>query len=319
MNIPEKINFRQTRDFTEVFNVSVKFMRQNFGAFFRSIVLVAGPFVLFSSVAAGYYQANAISFSSVTTVGSFDFLSRFGWTAGIFFLASIISNLVVIGTVFSFMICYNEKGPGNVLVSDVSSKLFKNFGRIIVTFLSFLLLMLPLVAIAVGLGFAFVSAGTGMIFLYVLILFFCLLIIMPPLFWFSTSVYLSVLNDDVGPFTAFRKVSKVMRGNFWWTWVIVFCALLLIGIISFVFSLPQVIYQFVLTFSAIKGGGGEVSTAFIIVTAICTFFTTVVHSTLHIISGFHYYSLVEEKDGKGLLERIDEIGNTQINNVEQQY
>jgi hypothetical protein len=80
MNQAEKINFRQTRDFTEVFNVSIKFLRQNFKLFFKSIILVAGPFLLLSAIATGFYQSNAVGLTTIPRDGAPDFLSRFGWS-----------------------------------------------------------------------------------------------------------------------------------------------------------------------------------------------------------------------------------------------
>ena len=56
----EKVNLQQARDFTETFNASIKFIRQNFKLFFQCILLISGPFVLLSSIAGAFYQANAL-------------------------------------------------------------------------------------------------------------------------------------------------------------------------------------------------------------------------------------------------------------------
>ena len=92
-----------------------------------------------------------------------------------------------------------------------------------------------------------------------------------------------------------------------------------LGIVGFVFTLPQMVYQMILLFSHIKDGGGETPLAFLIVATICTFCSTILYSALYVINAFHYYSLAEAKDGVGLMERIEEIGNTTQNNVEEQY
>ena len=97
------------------------------------------------------------------------------------------------------------------------------------------------------------------------------------------------------------------------------CAVFAVGIISFVFGLPQAIYQVVLMFSHFKDDSGEPSIPFLIVATVCTFCTTLLYSGLYVISAFHYYSLAEQKDGIGLMERIEEIGNTPTTDVEQQY
>jgi hypothetical protein len=120
-------------------------------------------------------------------------------------------------------------------------------------------------------------------------------------------------------FDCYTRTRNILRGNFWWTWVIMVCALIAVIIAGFVFALPQAIYQMVLMFSHLKGNNDEVSVAFLVVATVSHFFTTIIYSVMHIICGFHYFSLAEKDDGKGLLERINEIGTTPDNNVEQQY
>jgi hypothetical protein len=318
MNQAEKINFRQTRDFTEVFNVSIKFLRQNFKLFFKSIILVAGPFLLLSAIATGFYQSNAVGLTTIPRDGAPDFLSRFGWSFILLLVAGIFANLMLIGTSFAYMINYMEKGPGNFTVSDVGNTVFKNFGKLVLTLLGFFVILIPLILLFVLVALGFQGAGAGLIVLLVFLMFVGMAILLPPLMWQWGAMYLVVMQEKIGVFAAFSRTYRVMKGKFWWTWLLMFCALLAIGFASLIFTVPQLIYQMVLIFGANKSGG-ETSVVFIVVVAVCTFFNTVVHSVLYIISGFHYYSLAEEKDGIGLMERIDEIGNTPDTNVEQQY
>src|ERR1035437_2376291 len=150
MNNQEKINFRQSRDFGETFNVSVKFFRQNFKLFFQSLIFIAGPFILVSAIAGAFYQSSAVSIFSLARKGESDVFSQFGWTYLVFILAAILANIVLIGTVFSFMINYMEKGPGGFTVNDVSKILFKNIGNILLVF--FILMFLTIVVLAIVVG-----------------------------------------------------------------------------------------------------------------------------------------------------------------------
>src|SRR3972149_5114405 len=110
MENQEKINFRQVRDFGETFNVTVKFFRQNFKLFFQSLIFIAGPFILISAIAGAFYQSNAANLFSFTRTGSSDIFSQFGWTYFVFIIAAVIANIMLLGTVFGFMINYLEKG-----------------------------------------------------------------------------------------------------------------------------------------------------------------------------------------------------------------
>jgi hypothetical protein len=322
MSVNEKINFRQSRDFGEVFNVSVKFTKQNFKHFFSSLIAIAGPFVLLSSIAGAFYQSSSLGIMSLSKIGGEDFLAQYGISAGIFILTSIISNLTLIGTTNAFLINYHENGPNNFSISDVSKTLLKNTGKIVRTFFAFLLVLTLLVLVFVGIGLliAFTKAVALMVLAF-LALIIVLIILMPPLFWQLSITYLIAMYEQKGGFASLNRSIKLMKGNFWWTWVIMICATMAVGILSFVFALPQTIYQFVLMFSHLKPDGTEAETSipFIVVATVCTFCSTLIYSILYIIGAFHYFSLAEQKEGLGLLDKIDEIGNPTQSNEEQYY
>lgn len=315
----EKINFRQVRDFGETFNVSVKFLKQNFKLFFQSLFFIAGPFILVSSIAGAFYQSSAIEISTLGTITSGNPLAQYGWSFLIFMLAAILSGIVLIGTTFSFMINYMEKGPDGFTVNDVANKLLQNIGNILAVFFVFTLLGILIIAVLAGLVFALTNVAPVLGILFMLAFIFGMLILFPPLMWQLSVVYLVKMQEDRGVLESFGRTREVMRSNFWWTWVIVICSAIAIGIVGFVFTLPQLVYQMILLFSHIKNGGGETPVAFLIVATLCTFCSTILYSLLYVVNAFHYYSLAEAKDGVGLLERINEIGNTPENNVEQQY
>lgn len=313
----EKINYRVARDFGETFNVSIKFLRQNYKLLLQSLILLAGPFILITAISGAFYQANAIeTMSSGRTKNIF---SQFGWNYFLFITASIVSNLVIIGVVYSFMIEYMEKGFGNFQLNDVAKRLTSNLGNILSVFFSLTFLIILFLGAIIGI---FIAIGTALPWLAVLLGFICvigLLILFPPLMWQLSVVYIVKMTDNENVFDSYGKTKTVMKGNFWWTWVIVICSSLAIGVISFVFSLPQVIYQMVEMFSRMRGDNSEVSIVFLIVATICTFCTSILYSLLYLVSAFHYFSLNEKKEGTGLMERINDIGQKPEQNADRQY
>jgi hypothetical protein len=319
MNNQEKINFRQTRDFGETFNVSIKFFRQNLKLFFQSLLFIAGPFILISAIAGAFYQSSALSMFSIAKMGQSNIFSQFGWSYLIFIIATITASMVLLATVFSFMINYMEKGPGGFAVNDVGRTVVKNIGNIFSVFFIIFLLVVFIVAVIGVIVFGIATAAPVLGILFGIAIFFGLLIILPPLMWQLSVVYLVKMQEGSSVLNSLGRTRKVMHGNFWWTWIIMVCAVMAVGIISFVFALPQAIYQIVLMFSHLKSTSGDVSIPFLIVATVCTFCSTLLYSGLYVISAFHYYSLAEQKDGIGLMERIDEIGKTPNTNVEQDY
>lgn len=318
----EKINFRQDRDFGEIFNVTVKFLRQNFKHFFTILILVAGPFLLISAIAGGVYQASALGLNSFSVTGNYDVFERYGIIFFVYMVSLLLAIIVSIGATFSYMILYSERGPGNFAAGDVRSLLIKNIGKLILTFLALLLVMLPFIGLFVGLGVVIVSANIlGITITYAIVMVICFGIFFPNLIWLLLSPFLVTMQEKKSAFSSIGKTFQLMRGNYWWTWIIMFCAILVLYVLIIIFSLPQIIYQVTITLSHFRGGTEDsgMSVPFIVVTAICTFLNTIVYSVLQVLCGFHYYSLAEKKDGMGLLDKIDEIGNTRDTNVEQEY
>lgn len=313
----EKINFRVSRDFGETFNVSIKFLRQNFKLFLQSLLFIAGPFLLISSIAGAFYQSSAINAFSWARAGNP--FSQFGISYFLFILAAIISNLVLMGTVFSFMLEYMEKGFGNFNLSDVAKRLTVNIGNILSVFFSLTFLIVIFLGAFIGILFVIGNSSPALVAIIAILFVIAMIILFPPFMWQLSAVYIVKMVENDSVFDSFGKTKFVMKGNFWWTWVIVVCGSLAVWIVSIVFSLPQAAMQIFLMFSKTANSGSEINIVFIIVATICTFCTTMVYSIFYVLTTFHYFSLEEQKEGKGLMEKINEIGQTPNNNVDQQY
>ena len=275
---------------------------------------------MLSALAGAFYQSNALRiYTPMRIMDPSSVLQQFGLAYLLFITATIISNLAIIGTVFSFLMNYQEKGPGNFTVNDVGRTLRQNIGSIIAIFLIILLLGIAIITLLCVLIFIAASAAPALGVLLAIFMMLGMFIVAPPILWQLSVVYLVAMKDNKGVFESLRKTRDVLRDNFWWTWLIVVCASIAIVILGFVFTLPQAAYQMFLMFSNMKGGGGETPIAFMILATVCTFCATLLQGVLHVINGVHYYSLAEKKDGTGLMDRINEIGNAPTANVHQQY
>lgn len=298
-----KINFIQVRDFGETFNVSIKFIRQNFKLFFYSIICIAGPFILISALSGAYYES--------TTAGQF-IPSNYPKTLEphlyLYIISTILSYIILIGAVFSFIITYTEKGPNNFTVNDVAWTFLKNILKLFSTALTITIVVVLIVAVIIGI----VTPLFNQTFISLLLI--VILILSPPLTWQMSVIFLLRMQENKSSYEAYSRTKVVMRKNYWLTWLIAVCSTLAVGLAGFIISLPQIAYQVALMFHVT-----DPSVLYIIVSALCTFLTTIVYSVLYVINGVHYYSLAEKNDGQGLMERINEIGNTSKSNVEQHY
>lgn len=305
----EKIKLLQARDYGELFNVSIAFIRQNFKIYFLCIFFLAGPFVLLHSIAAAYYQAVILHKVALVRVGMLYNMNAYSWEYFLSLFLQFISVLSLMCTNYSFMVVYNEKGFANFTVSDVAKKLTQHIGKIIGGFFLFLVLIV-IFGCSAGFIIGLVAGNSlALSILFSICIIVAFLIFAPNLLWqLSTSFLVMILENEI-PFSAFGRTREVMKNNYWWTWLIIVTASLLIVIVSFMFALPLVIFTFIKTYFIASSGVEGSSFLFIIVFVLSSFFSTLIYSILYVICGFHYFSVAEKADGKGLMERINEIGN----------
>ncbi len=319
MQNQEKINLRQARDFGELFNASTKFIKQNFKPLFQSIFFIAGPFVLIGAIANAVYQTDSFSYNSL--IRNTGVLSRFFSPAHLVsMLFTIIGVLVLIGTVYEYMIVYNEKGPGEVRLGDVGRKLLKDTWKILSTFLVFFIasLMIGVFIVVIFSGMTGSMIGAGILFGFLLVIF--LFLCGPNLLFLISATYIVRMKESLGVFESFGRARSLMRDNYWWTWLIMFCTYLIVFVLTMIFMIPIGIVSFILAMNSLKGADSPtLSLIFMALSTIATFFSYMLYCVMLVMVGFHYFSLVEKKEGLGLFERIEEIGKKESDNIETSY
>ncbi|MEZ0487686.1 hypothetical protein [Fibrella aquatica] len=276
------IQFERRRDFGEKINATFTFVTEQIRGLGLSLLFIVGPLALVGGIISGYGQAKLLG--SATSVNTPDKLMSF--------YASILSGPQLIGMVlqlfayvltslvtFSYIRLYREKQTKDSIgVSEVWAEVQRYIGSgillsivtsIIMAF-AFILLVLPGIYVAVVLTLA------------------------PAILVFE--------RREVGQ--VISRSFKLISDNWWSTFGILLVMGIIVSIMSMVFTLP----------SAILGGlfGAGVVKDISILTAVLTALASVGGSILQGISAttiaFQYFSLVEEKEGTGLLSQIDSIG-----------
>jgi hypothetical protein len=314
----EKIILNQSRDFGETFNVSIKFIRQNFKLLFTCIILLAGPFLLFHGVATTYYESVVIYKKELVHAGRLYNMNAYGIEYFVSLILGFVSYTAIMCTTYGYMVVYNQKGFGNFTVNDVRKKVGEHFGKIIATFFLFLILIL-IFGVVIGAGVILLwqaSIVAGLLLSFVLAI--GILILGPNFFWQISTSFLVIIYKTEQAFWAFGKTRSIMKDSYWWTWLLVVCASLIVYFIALMFALPAGIFAFI---KLVKPGSPEDgnSIIFLAVFLISSFCASLVYTIQYVFYGFHFFSLEEKKEGKGLMERINEIGITQSNDVTQQY
>ena len=128
---------------------------------------------------------------------------------------------------------------------------------------------------------------------------------------------LVVIIEDANFGKAFGRCFEIAGGNFWQSFAIYIVATVIYsfggGIVSLAVGLIIGIAAFFTT--------NSVGTTAGLVTSILGVFSSVFYIIFFISLAFQYFSLVEKRDGTGILQRLETLGGDSNNfkNIEEQY
>ncbi|MFY7899336.1 MAG: hypothetical protein ACOVNY_04055 [Chitinophagaceae bacterium] len=296
----QKIEFRKVRDFGQVLSDTFQFIKQELKPLLTTFLAIGGFFILTSGIMGGIYQDNTFSsiFKELQTKSaenSFinknpfdDFLSP---TYFLLLFLSILSWLVTRVVLAVYVKLYVENNNLSPTVDAVWSKTFRYL--IPIFFYSIVLLIL-------------VSIGT----------LFCLL----PGIWLMVvfaPINLIFIVEDASLSSGINRCFYIIKDNFWNSFGVYIIAYLIYVVSSSVISL---------IIGSIAGLAsyfttGDVSKTVGIVTGVLDIFSQVMYIIFFVAIALQYYSLVEIKDGNGLLSRLQTVGNSNTSNseTEEQY
>ena len=275
---PQKIEFQRYRDFGQIINATFEFLRENFKQLAKAVIYLVGPFVLLTGIFGGLYQKDLFSFTS--TVKS---LSEFGIAFGLYIFFAILTSLVLESTIYSYILLYLKRQDDIPIEVDevwlmVKSKTLKillfSIGYGLVTVFATILLIIPGIYVSVSLMIIFIVG----------------------------------LNEDKGFFDSMSRSFYLVKNKWWFTFGLLIVLSLIQGFLGFLFQIPKYIAMFVVAFNSAEGNGTSSTTEIIfIVTTIISSLNFIFYSISFIGIAFHYFSLVEQKEAKGLLDKIDSI------------
>lgn len=299
-NIP--FEFEKKRDFGSVISDSLFFFTRNFKSFLLGFLMYIGPFFLIGALGMIYAGMKFPDLLNQDTPAMDTFIGLL-----VFIPFIIIASLMMVAFVCA-MVQKHQRNTMTPLIEgiwpDVRKNLILAFTAFIVVFL---LLVLPYALI---IGVIFLLSDT-LVSVSVLIPIFILLS-------FPVIVYLIV------PFTIFMIV-HVMEGNTvrvslrrafflvrekWWsTFGIYIVISILASIASYIFMVPAYIMFFIQTLGSLNTG--EISTEFGLWFGImyaCGFLGSLFAGMYQMLGMIlQYFNLREQKEGVGLLRRIQEV------------
>ncbi len=310
-----KIDFYQIRDFGQVFNAGFSFLGQNFKQLFLHQLSIGGPFLL---VGAGAQSFLTLQFQSLLKQDT-------DWTnMGISYLVNIISFVigwVMISAVINSYIKLYQESPDSkpdIQLGQIWDQVKKDFwwllGRTILYYLVFTLI----VGAIVGMGFLVFTSGSstgfkvGFGFLYFLGTGSLILYLCPYMGLFMTQSYFERTNFS----TSISRTFYLIRNYWWLSFGLGVVNAIIMGVISGILSWPFMIVTGMQgLLQASEGTNAAGFSSMVVINVIAIFARTLSYlltlSLHYVMAAVYYHSQLELKDGTGLLNRIQSIGNEQ--------
>ena len=308
------IELHRTRDFSRKLNATFEFIKQNFKPFGKSILFIAGPCVLVASLLLGSFMKDVMSLSVANGLGSnsgFEnqFLSVNYWlTISAMILFYLLSTVMALATINSYIVLYGEKKTNQIPFSDVWARVRTQLWTYLGSIFLFALVVTVVGGVIVGLGVALMAASPAIgVFYFIAAYIGFIYAIVGSCFTFIIQSY-----EKLGFFEALTRSLKLVTGKWWSTFGLLFILSMVVGVMSYVIIIPFYVITFISAFHEIEGTPGTVSPIMAIVSTISItlyYATQMLLSTLpHTGIAFQYFNLVELKESKGLLQAIDSLG-----------
>lgn len=295
-----QIEFYKKRQFGDKLNMTFVFLRENAWPYLKTQLLISGPILLLSNILMNQFSLGIFSFGEEGITPDF-FINMFS-LYGVVLVSIIVTSAVMPAVAYGYMRAYQHKAPSEIRIPDVTKNLISRiFNLVVFNFL---------VAIVVVIGmFFFVIPGV-----YLMIV-------------FSIGSAIIVFEDN-NPIDAFGRAFKLIKDKWWSTFGLLFVTAFIAYVINMLFSLPRGIMVWGEVFTSVQESG-DLSTLSesnlgnnplnILFSIFETFGAILTYSISFLALAFQYFNLVERRESKGLMSRIEQMDDTGAVEDEETY
>lgn len=271
----QKIKLFGSRDFSSNFDMTLNFLKQNYVSILKGIVVVVPVYLIIA-----YFMS---SINSLSTRPSADILETYAaiFSAGFFvsYFLIILSSMVVMLYIISYMAIYAKSSDGVVKNSDVWSKVANAFLPVlgasiifgILLSIGFLLCIIPGIIILVYLGF----------YCYVYV------------------------NEEKSIIDSFYRSYELVSHNWWVTFGYGIIFFLIIMVLGAVFAIPT----YLVALGTVFGMGFFSGEIYMYISSLISYAGSfLLYPIMYVAMGVMYYSHRNKLEGIDMETEIDNIG-----------
>lgn len=310
------IEFQKTRDFSNKMNATFTFVQQNLASLGKSMLYIAGPPVLVTSLLVSNMFKDFFSLGMMSGQGNPEafagyFTSVSFWVqVGITMVVAIVTTVLMTSISYNYMILYREKKSNVIEVAEVWERVKGTFWLYLSTSIAFAVFFVALYILMVIPAALLATVSPFLVFFGVL---FAIVAILYLAISFSL-IFAVRAFEPIGFVEAMGRSFRLVQGKWWSTFGLAMILYLIVSTISSIFFIPAYIMLIVQSLHNAESGtfqpASETSSAVILIFMTLYYLCQLVLSCLPNIGlGFQYFNLVELKEAKGLLNQLENFGN----------
>lgn len=308
------IELHQVRDFSRKMSATFEFLRQNFLPLAKALVFIAGPPILISSFFTGDLYANMLPTGGRGPAYMMDWVSSPGFILQIIgvFIFYVLAGLFSVSVVNNYIKLYDEKKSNKIEVSEVWARVRSTFWLYLGTIVLIVVLVIVAYFAAFLIGAMFFQLGAVMSFIAVIGLvtaFMYLAITLSLIFPIRTF-------ESISFFSAVSRAFYLIYGKWWSTFGLMIITSIIASLMSIAILIVISIIQGMATLHStstdeLNIAESSQSSLRLTIQILYTvyFLISFLAQTLPLIAAmFQYFNLVERKEAKGLMSRIESFG-----------
>jgi len=282
----EPIELRKVRDFSETMNDSFSFIKQHFKNLFKPLLYISGFFIIATIASSVAQQMKTIRLVGLAKASTSTVLAEnmTGYTFGLAYFLLLLFSILSVSVIYLVTYCYMKLYKEHYHTIPSMQAVWDLFKSHIISFFIATILL----SIFIFIGFLF-----------------CLV----PGFYLIPIISLTLpimIMEDKGLFEALSRSIQLIKDHWWKTFALIFLASIIAYFSMGILSLPS---AFLSIGAVFVEDSPTLVLAGSIFGSILTGLAQLFYILPAIVSALWYFSLTEEKDGLGLMERIEGFGS----------
>ncbi len=315
--VKPKTELRKVRYFGDLISDALTFIKQEFKPLTKSYILIAGIAILLFAVLFGLTLGKFYGgIFDTATKGGADVLSNYdNFSIPILvtmFIVAIFTSAAIMTVPNVYMKLYMQKQNQSPAFNEVWEGTVKYIGKVLVFHVLFGL-CLALVAGMLIAGGMLVSPIVGAVLIALLLI---------PLIYIGICMTIAsqviIFEEETSFIKIWQRCFYLVKDNFWSSFLVYVLSSIIISFASGAIGLITGALFGGAMYLTTKEIGSSIGTLY----SIFYLFTYIFYVYFVITVSLNYFSLVEKKEGTGLLQRIQNIGSSAdrgLHNIEERY